>query len=107
MIASPTPNNPWESGTFSYTANRFTSYADLAANSTDTWFIDHGQYTANAYETLSSDTVNAYFPNDHTHTSSEGAEVVAKAFVRGMVCGTSPLNQYVVNETSSIDGSCI
>ncbi len=27
VLSSPTPNNPWESGSFTWEADRFTSYA--------------------------------------------------------------------------------
>ena len=56
---------------------------------------------------MSVKTVDGYFPNDHTHTSPEGAEEVAKAFVRGVVCGGSLLGGYVKNDTKAIEGACL
>lgn len=69
--------------------------------------MDHNAYAYAAYEALDVDTVNGFFPNDHTHTSPEGAELVAKAFVRGLVCGGSSLADQVKNSTGSIEGSCL
>lgn len=44
---------------------------------------------------------------DHTHTQPEGADVAAKAFVKGLKCGGSVLAQYVVNATEEIPGVCL
>lgn len=107
IISSQTPNNPDETGSFVYSPSRFVGYAETSASESDSVYVDHGQYTANAYEVLSVETVDSYFPNDHTHTSPEGAALVADAFVRGLVCTDSALKAHVVNATSSIEGSCI
>lgn len=69
--------------------------------------MDHSAYTYEAYKALSVGTVDGYLPNDHTHTSPEGAEEVAKAFVRGLVCGGSLLGGYVKNDTKAIEGACL
>lgn len=69
-------------------------------------FVDHGLYVANAYKALTVAEVDAFYPIDHTHTSPEGADLVHKAFVKGLKCGSHLLNNYVINSTSSITGSC-
>lgn len=109
IISSPTPNNPCETGTCTYTASRFTGYcADVVANAgSSSAFVDHGQYVANRFIALGVTVVDSYYPNDHTHTSPEGANVVAAQFVKGLLCGGSPLAAYVKNTTASIAGSCI
>ncbi|KAF2757111.1 secreted rhamnogalacturonan acetylesteras-like protein [Pseudovirgaria hyperparasitica] len=109
IISSPTPNNPWESGSFSYSASRFTTYSKAAASATKSSFVDHGQYTANIWQSQGKSVVDAFFPNDHTHTSGPGADTVAKAFVKGVACvgSANPLAAYVKNSTASIPGSCI
>ncbi|KAI7278656.1 hypothetical protein KC345_g5841 [Hortaea werneckii] len=108
IVSSPTPNNPWETGTFAYAPNRFTGYSEMVANEFENAiFIDHGQLVANEFERLGASTVDTYFPNDHTHTSPEGADVVAQAFVRGLLCSDGQLAQYVINSTSSVIGSCL
>jgi rhamnogalacturonan acetylesterase len=109
IISSPTPNNVWETGTWTYSASRFTTYCKSIASSIGSAaaFVDHGQYTANIYKTLGATTVNAFYPNDHTHTSPAGADHVAKAFVKGLLCGGSPLAAYAKNTTASVEGACI
>lgn len=46
-------------------------------------------------QALGETTVNTYYPIDHTHTSPTGANVVAEAFVRGILCGNSALKAQV------------
>ncbi|PQE04503.1 rhamnogalacturonan acetylesterase protein [Rutstroemia sp. NJR-2017a BVV2] len=109
VVASATPNNVWESGTWSYSSSRFVGYAQTVASSLGSLasFVDHGQYTANIYKTLGATVVDGYYPNDHTHTSPAGATTVAGAFMKGLMCGGSALSAYSKNTTSSIAGSCI
>ncbi|ESZ96169.1 hypothetical protein SBOR_3444 [Sclerotinia borealis F-4128] len=109
IISSPTPNNLWETGTFSYAAPRFTAYGKTVAAALGSLasFVDHGQYTANIFKSLGAKTVDAFYPIDHTHTSPAGANVVAAAFVKGLMCGGGALSAYSKNSTSSIAGSCV
>lgn len=79
--------------------------AALAASNAGVDYVDHGQYTANAFEASGAETVNAYFPNDHTHTSPAGALAVGDAFVRGVLCGKTALTEHVSN--TEVPGSCI
>lgn len=64
--------------------------------------MPHGGYAAQAMKNLGATTVNANYPNDHTHTAPYLADVMAKAFVLGLRCGTSGLGALVVNSTSSL-----
>lgn len=108
VIASPTPNNPWEGGKFAYSSSRFTDYGNAtAAPFAHAKFVDHGMFTANAFDKLGASAVEKFYPNDHTHTAPEGAAVVAQAFVRGVVCSKSLLKDHVRNKTESIAGSCL
>jgi len=105
LFSSQTPNNPWESGTFSYSPSRFVGYAKLAAGVAGVQYVDHGAYVADIFKTLGSKTVDSYFPNDHTHTSPTGAKVVAQAFLKGVVCGHVDLSKVVT--VSNLPGNCI
>lgn len=110
IISSPTPNNPWEGGSFSYAPGRFTTYSKSAAEQigSNAMFVDHGQYTANIFKSLGKAKVDSFFPNDHTHTSPAGADVVAKAFVKGVLCsGGGFLKGFLKNETAAVQGQCI
>ncbi|CAO2647875.1 Nn.00g087970.m01.CDS01 [Neocucurbitaria sp. VM-36] len=110
IMSSQTPNNPWESGSFVYSAGRFVTYAQDVAKAlgSNAMYVDHGAYTANIWKTLGKAKTDALFPQDHTHTSPAGADVVAKAFVKGLQCGGGGfLNGYVKNATASIEGTCL
>ena len=54
-------------------------------------YVDHNAFVAQAYNKLGETTVDTFYPKDHTHTSPTGANVVAEAFVRGLLCGSSSL----------------
>jgi rhamnogalacturonan acetylesterase len=54
ILSSPTPDNPWESGTFVYSASRFTGYGRDAATATGAVFVDHGLYTADNFKNAGS-----------------------------------------------------
>ncbi|MCJ1329404.1 hypothetical protein MMC10_006084 [Thelotrema lepadinum] len=95
ILSTATPDNPWETGTFTYSANRFVGYCRDAATATGSTFVDHGQYTANAFQALGGSKVDAFYPNDHTHTSPAGALVVAKAFAQALEFTSSSLKSYV------------
>lgn len=73
--------------------------------------MPHGEYAAHAMENLGATTVDANYPNDHTHTAPYLADVMHMAFVLGLKCGTSQLGQMAKNSTSSLTstflGSCI
>ncbi|KAG9672878.1 putative rhamnogalacturonan acetylesterase, partial [Aureobasidium melanogenum] len=107
LISSQTPNNPDESGVFVSSTPRFVDLAKAAATNAKVDFVDHNEYTLAAYKALSVKIVDGYFPNDHTHTAPKGADLVAQAFVRGLVCGGSLLGNYVRNDTKAIEGNCL
>ena len=107
IISSQTPDNPWESGTFTYAPSRFVGYAKTAAAAIGAAYVDHGQYVADRFEALGVTTVDSFYPNDHTHTSPEGADVVSAAFVKGVLCANDVLAAHVKNTTSSVLGSCV
>jgi rhamnogalacturonan acetylesterase len=69
------------------------------------YFVPHGQYCAQAMKNLGAVTVNANYPNDHTHTAPYLADVMARAFVLGLKCGTSALGQVAKNSTASLTGT--
>ncbi|KAG8881958.1 hypothetical protein FRB98_004036 [Tulasnella sp. 332] len=107
ILSSPTPDNPWETGVFVEGAeSRFTTYSRTSAASLGQLFINHELYTYQFFQTAGLATVTSYYPNDHTHTSPAGANVVAQAFVRGLVCTGSTLAGYVNHLGLAITGTC-
>jgi rhamnogalacturonan acetylesterase len=110
IVSSPTPNNPWEGGTFTYSPSRFTTYSkDVVSKlGENAQFIDHGTYTANIFKTYGKTKTDALFPNDHTHTSPVGADDVARTFVKAVLCSKdSFLSKFLKNTTDSVEGTCV
>lgn len=97
IVSSQTPNNLWEGGTFSDSAPRFVEYARLVAGEIGegAWYVDHFEAVARMYEQLGNEATNELYPQDHTHTSPEGANLSANAFAQAVAEGGSPLAQFV------------
>ncbi|KAF9254999.1 rhamnogalacturonan acetylesterase [Marasmius fiardii PR-910] len=96
IVSSQTPTNDWTNGAIPLTPGpRFVAYAQTAASRTGATYINHYAYTAQAYNKLGQSAVAPFFPVDHTHTSPAGANVVAQAFVRGILCSSSALKSRV------------
>lgn len=97
VISSQTPNNLWETGTFSDAPPRFVEYAALVAEEIGegSWYVDHFEAVARMFEKLGDGATNALYPEDHTHTSPEGADLVANAFAQAVSEGSSPLAEFV------------
>ncbi|KAF9270623.1 SGNH hydrolase [Marasmius fiardii PR-910] len=89
-----TPSNDWFNGEI-VAGPRFVGYAQTAASRTGATYIDHYDYTAQAHNKLGQSAVAPFFPVDHTHTSPAGANVAAKAFVRGIFFSSSALKSKV------------
>lgn len=106
VVSSQTPNNVWESGSYEYEASRFVSGAETAAKAAKVSYVDHGAYVAAQYEALGKDAVDAFYPVDHTHTSPEGAQVVADAFLKAVVCANDDAFTNVLAKTD-FDGDCL
>lgn len=71
VLSSATPDNPWETGSFVYSPNRFEYYTWLATQveggpSAGVYFVSHGDYTAQLEDNLGATVVDEYFPIDHT-----------------------------------------
>ncbi|KAI0445200.1 GDSL-like Lipase/Acylhydrolase [Xylaria telfairii] len=115
ILSSATPNNICEGGTCGWGPSRFDYYAWLAASqlggtAAGVYHVAHGEYAAQAMTKLGTATVNAHYPNDHTHTDAYMANVMAGSFVLGLKCGTSALGAAITNSTTSLTssyGACI
>ncbi|KAG6868872.1 hypothetical protein C0993_008620 [Termitomyces sp. T159_Od127] len=94
IVSSQTPDNIW-SGNVIAAGPRFVGYAELVGQRTGAVYVDHYDYVAQAYNTFGQTTVTTWYPLDHTHTSPTGANVVAQAFIRGLLCGSGTLKSKV------------
>jgi len=108
IVSSQTPDNIWDSTNTTITAPpRFVGYAQTSAQRTGAAYVNHFGYVAQAYQKLGVKAVTAFYPNDHTHTSPAGANVVAEAFVRGVICGGSALKAKVNSKGQAVPSECL
>ncbi|KAJ3735267.1 SGNH hydrolase [Lentinula guzmanii] len=105
IISSQTPDNIWD-GNVLAAPSRFVPYAQEVAGNNSLVYIDHYDYVAQAYEALGETTVDTFYPVDHLHTSPTGANVVAEAFVRGLLCSESPLKNFVNSAGEAVPSEC-
>jgi rhamnogalacturonan acetylesterase len=114
VISSLTPTNPYLDSSvddaFAWTPSKFAWYAWYAAAGlggpdAGVYYVDHEAYAAAALARLGRNTTDAGFPMDNTHTAPFLADVFARAFVLGLKCGTAPLQGFVGNATSRIEGA--
>ncbi|GAP84682.1 putative rhamnogalacturonan acetylesterase [Rosellinia necatrix] len=102
VLSSQTPNNLWETGTFLPAPPRFVGYQSTAQKALggSVYFVDHFQAVAAMYNKLGNSATNALYPNDHTHTSPQGASLSAQAFTQAIyqkLNGTTSLSSYIVS----------
>ncbi|CAK5278917.1 unnamed protein product [Mycena citricolor] len=108
ILASQTPDDYWNSANTAIgPPPRFVPYMKEVAGNTTASYVDHYAYVAQAYGKIGQKTVVTYFPQDHTHTSVAGATVVAEAFVRGLLCGSSTLKTHVNAAGKAVPNGCI
>ncbi len=79
IICSPIPRNDWKDGkVIRYNGTGYGIWAKQTAESTGAFFIDLNSLTADEYDTMGPEKVKPFFPNEHTHTSKEGALLNAR-----------------------------
>ncbi|KAK0465577.1 rhamnogalacturonan acetylesterase [Desarmillaria tabescens] len=106
IISSVTPDNIWDGDSIA-AGGRFVTYAQSIGTRKGITYVDHYDYVAQAYNALGETEVTTYYPNDHLHTSPEGALVVAEAFVRGLLCGDSSLTDSVNSAGENVPNGCL
>ncbi|KAF5711396.1 rhamnogalacturonan acetylesterase [Fusarium globosum] len=108
ILSSQTPNNQWETGTFQPAAPRFVGYVPTAAkalNSPSVTYVDHFAAVTKMYQKLGNTKVNSLYPKDHTHTSPEAADLIAKAFVQAIdeeLNGKTSLKSYIKTPVTKV-----
>ena len=83
-IASMIPRNDWKDGKVIRADNNYGRWAAEVANSEGAFFVDLNAITANKYDAWGAEKVKVYFPDEHTHTSPEGAKINAESVIEGI-----------------------
>ncbi|EPS44826.1 hypothetical protein H072_1149 [Dactylellina haptotyla CBS 200.50] len=110
IIVAPTTNNPYSSsGTFWDAPTEWVRYSQLVAEHEAVTYVDHFAYGIDLMRRLGQEETQKLYPvrTDRSHTNPVGADMMARAFMRGLLCTESGLTQYV-NETAAerISGKC-
>lgn len=85
FICSPIPRNDWKDGkVIRYNGTGYGLWAKQTAEATAASFIDLNSITADTYDSMGQEAVKPLFPNEHTHTSREGAAINAASIVKGI-----------------------
>lgn len=101
ILSTQTPNNQWEGGSYNGSPSRFVGYVPIAhraLNSASVTWVDHHEAVSKMFRRLGNGAVNALFPNDHTHTSIAGANLVAQSFAQAIsqnMNGTTSLARFI------------
>jgi len=107
IISSQTPPNPFRDHTGATPV--YALYAKAVAKKTGVSFVDHFSLTRDEYFGLGAVAVNGMLPSDGVHTTLAGADVVARSFVRGVLCAgqVNPLYPYVTMDARIVSSPAI
>jgi rhamnogalacturonan acetylesterase len=95
VVLSLTVRNIWKDGKVERGSGHFGQWSREVAESEGVPFEDATNIIADAYEKLGRERVATLFPEDHTHTSPEGADIVASLIVAGLRQIHSPLAEFL------------
>lgn len=96
VILSPVPRNDWKDGKVLRT-DAHIKWSQEAAATAGVLFVDLNAIIANRYDALGQEKVKPFFPQEHTHTSAEGARFNAACVVEGLRgLKNSPLAPYIL-----------
>jgi lysophospholipase L1-like esterase len=84
IVLSPVPRDIWKDGKVARSSGDYGKWAAEAAKAEEVSFVDLNDIIANHYEELGEEKVKTFFPQDHTHTSPEGAALNAQSVVEGL-----------------------
>ena len=96
FVCSPIPRNDWKNGKLiRYNGTGYGLWAKQTAGSAGAYFIDLNSLTADDYDAMGPEKVKPFFPNEHTHTSKDGAALNAVNVVKGIKSTNSHLKKYL------------
>jgi lysophospholipase L1-like esterase len=95
IVLSLTVRNIWKDGKVERGSGHFGQWSHEVADAENVPFEDATNVIADEYEKMGQEKVSPLFPEDHTHTSPEGADLVASLIVKGLREMKSPLAAYL------------
>ncbi len=95
ILVSLTPRNEWTNGRIERRNDSFGLWYREVAEQTGAELLDLHNISADAFDKLGQEKAKAYYKNDHTHTSKQGARLNAKSVAKGLKKMKSPLAKYL------------
>jgi lysophospholipase L1-like esterase len=83
IVASPVVRNDWRDGKV-IRSESYPVYSADVAKSEKCLFVDASNIIADRYDEMGEAAVKPYFPEEHTHTSADGAKLNAELIVAGL-----------------------
>jgi lysophospholipase L1-like esterase len=84
IICSLVPRKTWRDGKIARNRETFAGWAEQVARAENVAFVDLNELIARRYDELGEEKVNAFFADEHTHTSLAGAEFSAGIVVEAL-----------------------
>ena len=95
VVLSLTVRNIWKEGKVERGNGQFSQWSAAVARAAGVPFADVTNAIADQYDKLGEVKVKAWFPEDHTHTSPEGADFTASLVVGALKGINSPLGAFL------------
>lgn len=96
IVSSTTVRNIWKDGKVERGMGHMLEWSRQVAEQEQAPFVDHSDITADLYEKIGQAEVAKFFPADHTHTSTVGAELNAETLIAGLkALPNLPLVEYL------------
>lgn len=95
IILSPTVRNIWTGASVERQMGHFSEWSQDVAKAEGLTFLDESNAIADQYEKMGPEKVKELFPQDHTHTSPEGADLNASLVVATLKGANSPVAAFL------------
>jgi lysophospholipase L1-like esterase len=95
IVLSLTVRNIWKDGAVERGSGEFSKWSGEIARAQGVAFLDVTNAIADVYEKLGQEKVKEFFPEDHTHTTPEGADLNASLVVAALKGQRVPLASYL------------
>lgn len=106
IILSLVPRNRWQDGKVIRGHDTYAKWARESAEATGVPFVDLNEICARRYEALGEEKVKTFFPHEHTHTNTEGADVNAQCVIAGLkTLKDVPLAKYLSEKGQAIEAA--
>ncbi len=102
ILLSPTVRNIWTGASVERQMGHFAEWSRDVAKAEGLVFLDESNAIADQYEKLGPEKVKDFFPQDHTHTSPQGADLNASLVVATLKGANSPVVAFLSEKGAAV-----